>query len=96
MELVYTLYPKSLSYFGKHILRYVLKEGYVPLSPIIVDRLDENLVKNANEGLVKICDGVWVFGPLNEEVSEITILAEKLNKPVRYFSIVKDKEIIEV
>jgi hypothetical protein len=61
------------------------------------DRVDRDLIRRANNHLISICDELWVFGDIANGVMFEIILAKKLKKPIRYFSIAtKSKEIVEV
>src|SRR3989338_8913784 len=102
MELVYPAYSKHNFYFRQHISRYVLEQDCVPLNPFMIfeyfmlDTVDRDAIRNANNNLVTRADEVWIFGPISNGVLEEIRLAKKEGKPLRYFAIVKSKDIKEI
>ncbi len=75
------------------ICRYVLKRGAVPVNPFttygyyLYELVDRDLVRNANNNLIKRCDELWIFGEISDGVlAEIQIFKE-LGRPIRYFDI---------
>lgn len=102
MKLIYPAHSKHNFYFRMHISKFVLDNGYVPLNPFMIfqyfmlDTVDRDLIRNANNNLVKKSDEVWVFGSVSDGVLEEIILAKRERKPIKYFSIVDSKEIKEI
>tara|TARA_Y100000310_G_scaffold84897_1_gene81749 strand:- start:2126 stop:2527 length:402 start_codon:yes stop_codon:yes gene_type:complete len=102
MPAVYTAFSKKLFYAREIISAYVIEQGYLPLNPFmnfayyLSDRTDRDLVRKANNSLVKIAEQLWVFGPVADGVLAEIKLAKEKGKPIRYFDVVKDKEILEV
>jgi len=102
MELVYPAYSKHNFYFRQHISRYVLEQDCVPLNPFMIfeyfmlDTVDRDLIRNANNNLVRRADQLWVFGEISDGVLAEIKLAKELEKPIRYFLIVKSREIREI
>jgi len=102
MELVYPAYSKHNFYFRQHISKYVLEQGYVPLNPFMIfeyfmlDTVDRDLIRNANNNLVRRADQLWVFGEISDGVLAEIKLAKELEKPIRYFLIIKSREISEI
>jgi uncharacterized phage-associated protein len=102
MKLVYPAYSKHLFYFKAHISKFILEHDCVPLNPFMIfqyfmlDTIDRDIVRNGNNNLVKRCDEVWVFGPIADGVLFEIRLAKHMNKPIRYFRVVKSKEIEEI
>ncbi len=101
-SLVYTAMSKHLFYFRKHISKFVVEKGKVPLNPFMIfdyfltDTVHRDLVREGNNNLVKRSDELWVFGAVSDGVlAEIDIFKSK-GKPVRFFKIVKSQDIIEV
>jgi hypothetical protein len=101
-NLVYTAMSKHLFYYKKHISKFVVEQHKVPLNPFMIfdyfltDTVHRDLIREANNNLVKRSDELWVFGAVSDGVlAEIKIFKAK-NKPVKFFKIVKSKEIIEV
>lgn len=91
--LIYTAFSKHLFYYRMFISKYVLEKGAVPLNPFMVfdyfllDAVDRDLVREANNNLVKRCDELWVFGPISNGVLAEIKIAEGSKKPIRYFKI---------
>jgi hypothetical protein len=102
MKLVYTAISKHYFYFRQHISKFVLEKNCVPLNPFMIfeyfmlDTVDRDLVRNANNNLVKKADELWVFGPISDGILAEIKLAERLNKPVKYFKIIDSKKIKEI
>lgn len=100
--LVYTAMSKHYFYFRMYISCYVLESGMVPLNPFmlfdyfLLDKVDRDLVRDANNSVVLRSDQVWVFGPISNGVLAEILLAKKANKPVAYFKIDKPHKIIHV
>lgn len=100
--LVYTAMSKHYFYFRMYISCYVLENGMVPLNPFmlfdyfLLDKIDRDLVRNANNSVVLRSDQIWVFGPISNGVLAEILLAKKANKPVAYFKIDKPHKILPV
>ncbi len=102
MKLIYTAISKHYFYFRQHISKFVLEHNCVPLNPFMIfeyfmlDTVDRDLIRNANNNLVKKADELWVFGPVSDGVLAEIRLAKKLSKPIRYFKIIKSEKIEEI
>ena len=102
VPLIYAAMSKHFFYFREHISKFVLEQGCVPLNPFMsfhyfmLDTIPRDVVRNANNNYVTRADETWVFGPIADGVLNEIRLAKKLNKPVKYFKIVKSKEIEEI
>lgn len=102
MKLVYPAFSKHYFYFRMHISKFVLEKDCVPLNPFMIheyfllDSVPRETVRNSNNTLVVRCDEVWVFGPVSDGVLEEIRLAKKERKPIKYFAILKPKEIKEI
>ena len=102
MKLIYPAISKHYFYFRQHISKFVLEQDCVPLNPFMMfeyfmlDTVDRDLIRNANNNLVKKSDELWVFGPISDGVLAEIKLAKSLNKPIRYFKITMGKEIKEI
>jgi len=102
MKLVYLAISKHYFYFRMHISKFVLQKGCVPLNPFMIfeyfmlDTVDRDAVRNANNTLVKRADELWVFGPISDGVLAEIKLAKQMNKPVKYFAFVNSREITEI
>lgn len=98
-QLVYTAMSKHYFYFRAHISRYVLEQGKVPLNPFmlfdyfLLDTVERDLVRDANNSVVLRSDQVWVFGPVSNGVLAEIMIARKMNKPVLYFEIENSNQI---
>jgi len=102
MKLVYTAISKKLFYFKMHISKFVLEKDCIPLNPFMIfeyfmlDTVDRNKIREANNTLVKKADELWVFGQVSDGVlAEIKIAKEK-QKPIKYFTVIDSKEIKEI
>jgi hypothetical protein len=99
--LVYTAMSKHLFYYRMFISVFVLKNGGVPLNPFMVfdyfllDAVDNDLVREGNNNLVKRCDEIWVFGAVSNGVLAEVQIANNQSKPVRFFAIQKPHKIVE-
>lgn len=101
-ELVYTAMSKHYFYYRMHISRYVLEQGYVPLNPFmlfdyfLLDSIDRNFIRDANNSVVLRADQIWVFGPISNGVLAEIMLAKKAKKVIAYFTIAKPHTIISI
>jgi hypothetical protein len=102
MKLIYPAHSKHFFYFREHISKFVLEQSCVPLNPFMIfnyfflDTVDRDLIRNGNNNIVLRSDEIWVFGPVSDGVLAEIELAKNNNKPVRYFSIIKSREIKEI
>jgi hypothetical protein len=101
-ELVYTAMSKHYFYYRMHISRYVLEQGKVPLNPFmlfdyfLLDCIERDAVRDANNSIVLRSDQIWVFGPISNGVLAEILLARKANKPIRYFKIEQPHRIVPI
>lgn len=101
-KLIYTAYSKHYFYYRMFISRYVLEKGYVPLNPFmlfdyfLLDSIDRDLVRDANNSVVIRADEVWVFGPISNGVLAEIILARNHAKPTSFFKIEKPHTFCQV
>ncbi|MBL7169494.1 MAG: hypothetical protein ISS48_00565 [Candidatus Aenigmarchaeota archaeon] len=101
-SLIYTAISKHYFYFRWHISKFVIEQHKVPVNPFMMfdyfflDSVDRDLVREANNSLVKRCDEVWVFGPISDGVLAEIKIAKKLNIPIKYFKIEKSRNIIPI
>jgi hypothetical protein len=100
-KLVYTAMSKHLAYFDKHIMKFVLENGCVPLNPyaggyFLLDTVPRDIIREANNTLVKRADEIWVFGKISDGVLAEIKLAKQMKKPVKYFQIIESKDIKEI
>ncbi len=100
--LVYTAISKHYFFFRTHISKYVIEQNKVPLNPFMLfdyfflDSVDRDLVREANNNLVKRCDEIWVFGPVSDGVLAEIKIAKEMNKPIKYFKIEKSRKIVPI
>ncbi len=65
--LVYTAIPKYLHFAHDYILRFVISQGYAPLTPYagpfwLLDTVDREDIRRMNKQYIDAADEVWVFG----------------------------------
>ncbi len=101
-KIAFIAMSKKSAYFQKHAVKFVLERGYTPISQygildyFLLDTINRDVIRNANNNLIRISDELWVFGPVSDGVlAEITIV-KKQNKPVKYFAIENDKDVKEI
>jgi len=102
-KLIFTAMSKKNFFQKWRIVKFVLEKELVPLNPFmlydyfLVDAVNHDLVRNANNTIVEKADEVWAFGEIADGVEEEIELAKSLNKPIKYFDISKlPEEIKEV
>jgi hypothetical protein len=102
MQLIYPAHSKHFFYFRMHISKFILEQNYVPLNPFMIfeyfmlDTINRDTIRNANNNLIKKADELWVFGLISNGVLAEIKLAKQLHKPLKYFKIIKSKEIVEI
>ncbi|GAA2522246.1 DUF7768 domain-containing protein [Winogradskya humida] len=103
IPVVYTAHSKLTFFCRDVIAEFVLRQNRLPLNPFRIfdyflgDRVDRDLVRRGNNNLVRIANEIWVFGDIADGVLLEIRLAEKLGKPVRYFTLgTRVSEIVEV
>lgn len=100
--LVYTATSKHYFYFRTFISKFVLEHAAVPLNPFMIfeyfmlDTVERDLVRAANNSIVARADEVWVFGSVSDGVLAEIKMAKDLGKPIKYFKIVNSKDIVEI
>lgn len=91
--LIYTAHSKHFFYFRAHISKFVLEQGAVPLNPFmlfdyfLIDSVERDTVRSANNSLVERADELWVFGPVSNGVLAEIMLAQKHGVTIKYFAI---------
>jgi hypothetical protein len=91
---VFTAQSKRHFYCRDAICEYTFVEGAIPLNPFRVfgyflgDRVDRDLVREANNNLIRLADELWVFGTTIADgvLFEVTY-AHDLDMPVRFFTV---------
>lgn len=102
MKLIYPAFSKRLFYFRMFISKYVLENEGVPLNPFMIhdyfllDVVDRDKIRESNNTLVERADELWVFGEISDGVLAEIKLAKKLSKNIRYFEVIKSKDIKEI
>lgn len=100
--IVFTALSKKYFYMRMHVARFVMESGKVPLNPFLAfdyflaDLVDRDLVRNANNNLVRIADELWVFGSISNGVFAEMKQVQAAGKPIRYFQIVDDRDFKEI
>ena len=98
--LIYTAHSKHLFYFRAHISKFVLEQGGVPMNPFmlfdyfLIDSVNRDTVRGANNSIVSKADELWVFGNVSNGVLAEIMLAQKHGVPVTYFAIEKPHAIV--
>lgn len=92
--IIFTAQSKVFFYCRDAVCQYVFQHDKIPLNPFRVfgyflgDRVDRDLIRQGNNNLIKIAEELWVFGcPIADGVLFEIILAKKLGKPIRFFTI---------
>ena len=102
MKIVFTAISKKLFYFRMHISKFVLEQNCIPLNPymlweyFMLDALDRDKIREANNALVEKAEELWVFGEISDGVLAEIKLAKEKQKPIRYFAVIDSKEIKEI
>ena len=100
--IIYTAFSKHYFYYRMFISKFVLEQNKVPLNPFMLfdyfltDSVSRDLIREANNNLVKRADETWVFGPVSNGVLAEIKRAKAAGKPIKYFAIEKPHEIKEV
>ena len=94
LPVVFTAQSKKRYYCRDAVCEFVFNQGALPLNPFrlygyfLADRVDRDLIRQANNNLIRQCDQLWVFGAsIADGVLFEIEYARKLNKPIRFFSI---------
>ncbi len=93
--LVYTAMSKHFFYFRFFISQFAVKQGVVPLNPFLLwdyfllDTVERDEIREANNNLVARADETWVFGPVSNGVLAEIKIAQEQKKPVKFFKIEK-------
>ncbi len=100
--IIYTATSWKYFAYRMFISKYVLEQGGVPLNPFLIfdyfmlDTIDRNMVREANNNLVRICDELWCFGSITDGVQVEIDRAKAQRKQVRFFTISKPAQFTEV
>lgn len=100
LPLIFTAHSKKFFYSRDVICEYVFNQGMLPINPFRIfdyflsDRIPRDIIRQANNHLVRACDELWVFGPIADGVLFEVAYAINMKKPIRFFSIgTRSKEI---
>jgi len=72
--LIFTAFSKHVFYYRMFISKFVLEQGGVPLNPFMLfdyfmlDSVDRDIIRQANNIGVMRSDELWVFGPISDGV----------------------------
>lgn len=90
-QIIFTSFSKKNFYLRSEISKFVLMQDVTPVSPFmnfdynLADLVNKDLIRIANNSLIKQCDELWVFGEVSDGVLVEIYLAQKNSKKVRYF-----------
>jgi len=94
LPMVFTAQSKKRYYCRDAVCEFVFNQGALPINPFrlygyfLADRVQRDLVRQANNNLVRLCEQLWVFGnTIADGVLFEIEYARKLNKPIQFFSI---------
>ena len=62
----------------------------------MLDSVERDKIREANNDLVKKADELWVFGQISDGVLLEIKLAKEANKPIKYFKVINSKDIKEI
>ena len=94
LPLVFTAQSKKRYYCRDAVCEFVFNQGAIPVNPFrlygyfLADRVDRDLIRQANNNLIRKCDQLWVFGArIADGVFFEIEYAQKLNLPIQFFNI---------
>ena len=99
---VFTAMSKKYFYMRFFVTKSALEQGVVPINPFtsfdyfLLDAVERDTVRRANNTLVARADELWVFGDIADGVRAEVIQAWQQHKTVRFFAFRGDKHIYEV
>lgn len=101
-KIIFIAMSKHLFYFRRHAVKFVLEEGHTPISQFgifdyfLIDSVNRDLVRRANNNLIRISDELWIFGPVSDGILAEIKLAKETEKPIKYFKVLEDRKIEEI
>lgn len=101
-KVVFTALSKHYFYFRMHISQFTLQQGAVPISAFMLfdyfmlDTVERDTVRSANNTLLKRSDELWVFGDISDGVLAEIKMAKALGLPIKYFTIENSQSIVPV
>lgn len=94
LPIVFTAQSKTHFYCRDAICEFVFSRGKIPINPFRVfdyflgDRVERDLIRQANNNLIQVADEFWVFGDTIADGVFFEIqFAKQLNKPIAFFTI---------
>ena len=99
---VFTAMSKKYFYMRFFVTKFALEQGVVPINPFtsfdyfLLDAVERDTVRRANNTLVARADELWVFGDIADGVRTEIVQAWQQHKTVRFFAFRNDKYIYEV
>ena len=100
--IVFIAMSKKYFYMRLFVTKFVLEQGVVPINPFtsfdyfLLDAVERDTVRRANNTLVARADELWVFGDITDGVRAEIVQAWQQQKTVRFFAFRDDKHIYEV
>ena len=102
LPVVFTAQSKLHFYCRDAICEFVFNQGAVPVNPFrlygyfLGDRVGRDLIRQANNNLIRKCDQLWVFGEIIADGVLFEILyAKKLRMPVKFYSVDSRADLIK-
>ena len=99
---VFTAMSKKYFYMRFFVTKFALEQGVVSINPFasfdyfLLDAVERDTVRWANNTLVARADELWVFGDIADGVRAEIMQAWQQYKTVRFFAFRDDKHIYEV
>ena len=102
LPVVFTAQSKLHFYCRDAICEFVFNQGAVPVNPFrffeyfLGDRVDRDIIRQANNNLIRKCDELWVFGDtLADGVLFEILYAKELKKPLKFYTVVSRADLIK-
>jgi len=98
--LVYPAYSKRNFYWQMHISQFCLEQKRIPLNPFMLfryflgDSVSRNLIYEANNNIVKLCDELWTFGDISDGVLSEIETKKAMGQSIKYFNIVDSNPVV--
>ena len=99
---VYTAISKHYFYYRMFISKFVLENNKIPFNPFmtfdyfLLDTVERNIIREANNNLVKRADEFWAFGPISDGFLAEIQIAKSSEIPITYFEIRDSKNIVAI